>query len=237
MLFRTSALAVVVAACFAQPSFKPRIPTIWDDREIADMEIPVSNPAYSPHHVSAEYYYRIPVRPIYRTYPVYAPGRAPQGYVDSLREKEPEIVFDASHLRTRQDWVRAGEAVFDAPTSYDDPFKVEDTLDAEWWSTVKPPVLRDGTVAGLRYVIRKKGKVELGSLSCGTCHTRILSDGALVKGGAGQLSIRPCARMARPQESGAQSPQHFPLVVYGTVGARTTGADLTDERGGISRST
>lgn len=93
MLFRTSSLTVVVAACFAQPSFKPRIPTIWEDREIAEMEIPVSNPAYSPHHVSAEYYYRIPVRPIYRTYPVYAPGRAPQGYLDSLREKEPEIVF------------------------------------------------------------------------------------------------------------------------------------------------
>jgi hypothetical protein len=187
MLFRTSALTVVVATCFAQPSFKPRIPTIWDDREIADMEIPVSNPAYSPHHVSAEYYYRIPVRPIYRTYPVYAPGRAPQGYLDSLRWKEPEIVFDASHLRTRQDWVSAGEAVFDAPTSYEDPFKVEDTLDAEWWSTVKPPVLRDGTLAGLRYVIRKKGKVELGSLSCGTCHTRILSDGTLLKGGQGNF--------------------------------------------------
>ena len=111
MLFRTGALAVIAAACFAQSSFKPRIPTIWNDRDIAEMEIPVSNPAYSPHHVSAEYYYRIPVRPIYRTYPLYAPGRAPEGYLDSLRQKEPEIVFDASRLRVRQDWVRAGEAV------------------------------------------------------------------------------------------------------------------------------
>ena len=187
MLFRTGALAVVAVACFAQTSFKPVIPKIWDDAEIAEMEVPLANPEYSPRHVPAEYYYRIPVRPIYRSYPVYAPDRAPTGYLDLLRQKEPEIVFDASRLGTPQEWNRAGEAVFDAATSYDEPFKLEDLLDSQWWSSVKPVLARDGTLAGLRYVIRKKGKVELGSLSCATCHTRVLADGTIVKGGQGNF--------------------------------------------------
>ena len=57
----------------------------------------------------------------------------------------------------------------------------------EWWSAIKPPVAQDGTLAGLKYVIRTKGKVELGSLSCGTCHTRVLTDGTIVKGGQGNF--------------------------------------------------
>ena len=187
MLFRAGAVAVVAAACFGQPSFKPDIPKIWDDREIAEMEVPLANPQFSPQHVPAEYYYRIPVRPIYRSYPVYAPDRAPVGYMESLRQKEPEIVFEVSRLRTPQDWSRAGEAVFDAATSYDEPFKLEDTLDSQWWSSVKPNLARDGTLGGLRYVIREKGKVELGSLSCANCHTRVLADGTIVKGGQGNF--------------------------------------------------
>ena len=55
MLFRTGAFVVVAAACFGQPSFKPDIPKIWDDREIAEMEVPLANPEYSPQHVPAEY--------------------------------------------------------------------------------------------------------------------------------------------------------------------------------------
>jgi hypothetical protein len=34
----------------------------------------------------------------------------------------------------------------------------------------------------LRYVIREKGKIELGSISCATCHSRVLPDGSVVKG-------------------------------------------------------
>jgi hypothetical protein len=44
-------------------------------------------------------YYALKGRPIYRSYPMYYPGREPKGYIESLKQKEPEIVFDASRLR------------------------------------------------------------------------------------------------------------------------------------------
>ena len=34
------------------------------------------------------------VMPICRSYPVYAPGRELAEYMESLKQKEPEIVFD-----------------------------------------------------------------------------------------------------------------------------------------------
>jgi hypothetical protein len=38
-----------------------------------------------------------------------------------------------------------------------------------------------------RYVIREKGKIELGNLSCSFCHTRVLPDGTVIKGGQGNF--------------------------------------------------
>src|SRR5262245_42356243 len=52
----------------------PTIPKTWDDEAMATLELPLANPIGSPKHVPAEYYYRIPVRPIYKTYAVYAAG-------------------------------------------------------------------------------------------------------------------------------------------------------------------
>jgi hypothetical protein len=69
--------------------------------------------------VSSGYYYKIPVRPIYKQYPVYAPGHEPSGYMDWLKQREPTIVWDdAGHrpaLKTEADWIHAGETVFDSP--------------------------------------------------------------------------------------------------------------------------
>ena len=49
------------------------------------------------------------------------------------------------------------------------------------------PVLPDGTIPFVRYVVRKKGVVELGSFSCGMCHTRIQADGSVIKGAQGNF--------------------------------------------------
>ncbi len=38
-----------------------------------------------------------------------------------------------------------------------------------------------------QYVVREKGKIELGALSCGMCHTRIMAGGAVVKGAQGNF--------------------------------------------------
>ena len=64
--------------------WKPEIPKTWVDDELTNLELPLANPTRSPKHISGEYYYRIPVRPIYKSYPIYAPGKEPPGYLERL---------------------------------------------------------------------------------------------------------------------------------------------------------
>jgi hypothetical protein len=65
------AVTVVSAVCVAGYGIiaaqgRPTIPRTWDDQEIARHEVPLADPTGSPKHVSSDYYYRIPVRPIYK---------------------------------------------------------------------------------------------------------------------------------------------------------------------------
>ncbi len=54
-------------------------PRFWNDAAMAGLEVPLAEPGASPLHAPAEYYYRIPVHPIYRSYPIYHPDREPSG--------------------------------------------------------------------------------------------------------------------------------------------------------------
>ena len=69
------------------------VPRTWDDKAIAELEVPLADPVGSPKHVSADYYYRIPVRPIYKGYPVYAPGHEPPNYKAWLAQQEPQLLW------------------------------------------------------------------------------------------------------------------------------------------------
>jgi hypothetical protein len=165
---------------------------MWDDQAMSTLEVESTVSAGSPKHPSAEYYYNIPVRPIYKTYPVYAPGHEPSGYLDWLRHQEPEIVWDALHgppLRTEADWIKAGQIVFDAPSVFDFPETPAEVRDPAWYKRTGVSATKDGIMAVDRYVIREKGKVELTGLSCATCHTRIMSDGTILKGAQGNFPV------------------------------------------------
>ena len=131
---------------------RPDIPRAWDDREVATFQVPLAQRDRSPRFMTSEEYYKLTVRPIYRTYPIYLPGREPVGYLESLKQKEPEIVFDPSKLQTESDWIRAGELVFDAaPTVAVPPPEALKAADAQnqmafqWASSLTPPN-RDGLI-------------------------------------------------------------------------------------------
>ena len=175
------------------PGFALEIPRTWEDEAIATLEVPLANPVGSPKHVSADYYYRIPVPAIYKSYPVYAPGHEPAGYMDRLRGQEPVIAWDdVGHtptLETEAEWVAAGELVFDAPTSFDSIVTAAQITDPAWYTRIDTPIARDGTVPFFRYVVRKKGTVEVGQSACGQCHSRILPDGAALKGAQGSFNL------------------------------------------------
>ena len=181
-------LLTCAALCAQRPL---QIPKVWDDAAIASIDLPLADTAASPVHVSSKYYYGIPVRPIYKSYSVYAPGREPSGYLDWLKRQEPQIAFDAARLKTTEDWIRAGEIVFDAPIAYGHIFRVPaDDLYLrlpDWYRSTQAPLLKDGCLPFYRYVIREKGKVEIGVNSCGMCHTRVMPDGSALKGAQGNF--------------------------------------------------
>ena len=197
---RTSVIAIV-ATCWATMSAQsskpytslPKIPRTWDDAAIETLEIPLAAAAGSPRHVSADYYYRIPVRPIYKSYDVFAPGHEPAGYMDRLRQLEPVLVWDAQGhdppLRTEDDWIRAGEIVFDSAVVYDGITTAADVTQANWYAKTGVLVTKSGVMPFYRYVIRQRGKLELGRLSCASCHTRVMPDGTTVKGAQGNFAF------------------------------------------------
>src|SRR5262249_52863263 len=156
------------------------------DAEIAKHEIPLADPTASPKYVSSDYYYRIPVRPIYKSYPVYAPGHEPSGYMDWLKQQEPVVVWDdrghAPALRTDADWIRAGEIVVEAPNGANAYIRVEDVRNPIWYQKTGALASKDGVLSEFQYEVRTQGVVELGANACARCHTRVMPDGSLIKG-------------------------------------------------------
>ena len=63
-------LAFINASHAQKPvaTYKPIIPKTWDEQALASLEVPLAEPSHSPRHISAEDYYRLPVRPIYKSY-------------------------------------------------------------------------------------------------------------------------------------------------------------------------
>jgi hypothetical protein len=165
----------------------PPVPKAWAAAELASFELPLVRAERSAQHASPDYYYRLAVRPIYKSYPIYAPGREPAGYIEWLTQQEPEIAFDPATLRTDADWIAAGETVFDAPIGYGATFKVTAVRDPHWYERNRVPITRDGVMPFSRYVVRKKGIVEAGSGSCVMCHARVMPDGTLLKGAQGNF--------------------------------------------------
>lgn len=178
------------------PGHRPSIPKVWDDAVMQDLEVPLARAEHSPKHVSESFYYQIPVRPIYKSYPVYHPDREPDGYIEKLRSLEPELAWNPARLKTEDDWIRAGEIVFDSPLAYGSVLLTPERLaeaedlyvrDKVFYDAVRPPIAADGSVPAYRYVIRKKGVIDVGILSCGMCHTRVMPDGEVIKGAQGNF--------------------------------------------------
>ena len=209
-------LSTITSLAMAQ-AFHPDIPRAWDDREVETFEVPLAQPDRSARYLSAAEYYALDVMPIYRSYPVYAPGREPAGYMESLKDKEPEIVFDPAKLHTQEDWIRAGAIVFRAGRAY----KLADTnfvRNADALRSLQVPATREGIVPFFEYVVRKKGVVEVGVASCANCHTRVLPDGTAVEGGQGNYPWAGRDAWAGSQDQRPDRDQralNFELKIYG----------------------
>ncbi|HEY3741710.1 MAG TPA: hypothetical protein VGL53_17785 [Bryobacteraceae bacterium] len=172
-----------------------QVPRVWDEKELSHLELPLAHPEYSAKHASSERYYKIPVAVVYKSQPVYSPGREPENYLAFLQSLTPELEWDPAKLpQTQAEWIRAGEALFEAPTrigrigigeiDVNNPY----VHTREWWEKVKPVVGGDGAVPGIRYVLRIRGKLEIGVNACSMCHSRVMDSGVTLDGIAGQFT-------------------------------------------------
>jgi hypothetical protein len=186
-LIRPSVLCYLLVPPLAvAQAFHPSIPKAWDDSETSSFELPLAQADRSPRYPSAKEYYALPVRPVYRTYPFYAPDKEPPGYWVSLQQKEPEAIFDPAKLRTKEDWIRAGELVFDQPIHFAPPQRTRYQAN---YRAVPIPTTPEGIVPGWFYLVRKKGVVELGFGACVECHSRFTPDGSVVNGAQSNLPV------------------------------------------------
>jgi hypothetical protein len=191
-------------------AFSPQIPKVWDDEALRSWALPLVGLGEAPTYVSADYYYRMPERKIYRSYPVYALGKEPPGYLEWLGQQEPEVAFDPAKLKTEADWINAGKVVFESSLSTvsNNSTTVEDFHDPAFYKAVNPPLAADGALPHFRYFIRRKGEVAVALPNCAGCHSRVLPDGKVIYGAQGnnQSGRRVSHGLRRLGETAARSP-------------------------------
>jgi hypothetical protein len=150
-VFAFAVLAFLSAMLLAQaPAQAPRI---WDHAALADWATPIAALNVRPAHYSAAEYYNVPGDNL-RTYPVYHPDSEPPNYWEELQKKKPEPLVDVSTIRTRQDWIAAGERAFFEVDSFwvrnNDPALIAQARDVRSFAGV--PKEPDGTISGPLWV-------------------------------------------------------------------------------------
>jgi hypothetical protein len=165
-----------------------KVPKVWSAKNLEGLMLPLADPSIDITHLPDSLYEGLEERVMYKTYPFYLPGTEPEGYYDWLKQQEPQIIFDATKLKTADDWIKAGELVYDYPEDAG-PFPFDDSTAMQF---IRQSMLNEGTsltkekiVPFSSLVIREKGKIEIGGFSCGMCHTRVMPDGKIFKGGQG----------------------------------------------------
>jgi cytochrome c peroxidase len=146
---------------------------------LEDWATPIAALGIRPGHFTAAEYYAASADNL-RTYPVYRPDREPPGYWDWLQKQRPQPLVDASKLRTRQDWIKAGETAFrfldQPPVRTSDPAIIQAFRDPRKYDGVWAQA--DGSLAIARWVVTGTG-VQLSVAECASCHARALPDGTM----------------------------------------------------------
>lgn len=205
--------ATVVSAWRQAPAV---IPPFWDAEALHDYELPLATPRATPKHVSRDYYYALPERVLYKSYPIYHPSREPAGYLDSLRKAEPQRAFDPAALVSDADWIAAGRLVFEMPIDYEGPLAtLADVRNAKWYEEHHLPLTRDGILPFARYVVREPGKIEVGNVACSMCHTRVMPDGTAILGAQGNFPFDALFASTLP----SIPPPVLPIVMRALVAA------------------
>ena len=160
----------------------PRVPKVWDEAALADWATPVAGLNVPPTNMSADEYYSMRVENV-RTYPVYFPGREPDGYWKMLQRVGPQPLIEPERLRSEADWIEAWRRVFDEADHLHlrtfDPALIAAARSPDTFKAAEP--LANGTVPSMRWVPTKDG-VALSFSNCSNCHVLPLPNGTRIPG-------------------------------------------------------
>ena len=161
----------LVAAVSAQIM---RAPRIWDDAALADWATPVAGLNVRPAHYSSAEDHAVPADNL-KTYPFYPPDREPAGYWAWAEQTETGTSGRCARaaIRTRADWITAGERAFhemDALLASDPSHPRVDRACARP-GVIARTLRRFPTAAfnPLRWVVTPQG-VMLSAPACSACH-------------------------------------------------------------------
>jgi mono/diheme cytochrome c family protein len=202
----------------APSTWTPQIPRVWDEDALAEWATPVARLDVRPTHLSPAAYYALPEENL-RSYPVYLPGREPQGYWQMLQTVGPQPLVEPERLTTKAEWIGAGGRVFrdSVVLRTFDPTLIAMARDPQALS-VEP--LSDGTVNTLRWLPTKDG-VALGFANCSACHTLYLPPDNLPVHGASSFAAAGFRNGLGGQIRAAERtlPGEAPFTLGGTVGS------------------
>lgn len=164
------------------------IPKTWDMAEIKKFLLPTADGSTVITPISEEYYYKLPERKVYKSYPVkLLSAEANQKYIDSLKTLDPVDLFQ-NEPQTEEDLIRVGAEVFSAPlATFDYSENFFNGLNAEIKAAGIP--VSNNIFPYYTYVIAEKSKVKVGIFSCSMCHTRVMKDGSVIKGAQGTFPM------------------------------------------------
>ena len=198
-------------------AYRPVIPRAWDEQALADLEVPLADASRSPKDISADDYYRIPVRPIYKTYPKYHPDREPRGYLEWIKRQEPVLLWDdGAHrpkLETEADWIKAGELVYNTPV-FVGPHTANAAQMRAFIAKTGDLYDKDGISPFTFYVVRERGRLETGEVACAECHNRVMPDGTVIHGAQGNRPVEQVVFFGMADDAAkAKEPERFLAVV------------------------
>jgi hypothetical protein len=97
----TSAICAASLHIGGTASAAPKIPKAWDEPALADWATPIAGLNVRPTNLSTKDYYSMAVENL-RTYPVYFPGREPDGYWEMLQRLGPKPLIEPESSRLRR---------------------------------------------------------------------------------------------------------------------------------------
>lgn len=161
-------------------------PKTWDEERIRSFQVPMADTSIKIEPISAEYYYALEERKLYKSYPLYVLDSLEMvEYIDSLISLGSIEYFPEALSEDDPELITIGQEVFRQPL-------IRIPWSPDILESIKSDLERSGAplAANQQFPyftlqIAEGDVPEIGLFSCAMCHTRIMPDGSIIEGAQG----------------------------------------------------